>query len=240
MNHSNNQFLLEIAPAGKKLLIQYNGIASDPIQMSQDGKYLLLGHGSLIDGFSFRVPKNINFITLTKVGENCVFNFKFDKEIMDFYKRGFTIFDNNDLSIKLTYDGELLLAKLKEKDPRIEFKNHLGSTIANEMLLDFNTSGTRGIGIVDLQNKTNKIRNIINLSNNKKIKFKQILLSTLLSMYDDHTTNKRKNKTFIVCACRSFLGNNPNNRHFARTISGYPNNKTPRSVSNNPGSDNFQ
>jgi hypothetical protein len=204
--------------------------------MKQDGKYLLLGHGTMLEGFSFEVPKNINFITLTKVGHTYVFNSNFDKEIIDFYKEGFTIFNNNDLDETLSHDGELLLARLREIDENIVFKNHLGSSPANEMFLNFNTEGTRGIGIVDLQNKTNKIRNIVNLSNNRKFKFNQILLSTLLYMYDDHTTNKSKHKTFILCACRNFSGNNPAGRLFARTLSGYPNNKTPRTKSNGPGS----
>ena len=66
-----------------------------------------------------------------------------------------------------------------------------------------------------------------------KFKINQILLSTLLYMYDDHTTNKSKHKTFILCACRNFSGNNPAGRLFARTLSGYPNNNTPRNKSNN-------
>ena len=40
-----------------------------------------------------------------------------------------------------------------------------------------------------------------------------------------------KNKTFIVCSCRDFSGNNSNNHLFARTISEYPNNKIHRSGS---------
>ena len=61
------------------------------------------------------------------------------------------------------------------------------------------------------------------------------MLSTLLYMYDDHTTNRTKHKTFILCACRNFSGNNPNRKLIARTRSGYPNNTTPRTKSNGPG-----
>ena len=217
---SSSKLLREYNLTEAVKLVKYNTKpASDAIRMDQDGKYLLLGHGSMFEGFSFRVPKNINFITLTKVGDACVFSRKFDKEIIDFYKKGNHIFVRNDLGKTLTTDGDLLLATLRKNDPEIEFKNHLGTTIANEMFLDFNTDGKSGIGIIDLQNNTNKIRNIINLSNNRKIKFNQILLSTLLSMYDDHITNKSKNKTFIICACRNFLGNNSSRKHFARTVS---------------------
>lgn len=93
-------------------MIKYGNRASNAIQMKQDGKYLLLGHGTMLEGFYFEVPTNINFITLTKVGHTCVFNSKFDKEIINFYKKGSTIFNNNDLGETLSPDGELLLATL--------------------------------------------------------------------------------------------------------------------------------
>ena len=234
-NRLNNRFLKEFNLKNAIKKIAYGSPASNAIQIQDDGKYLLLGHGRMEEGFSFKVPKTVNFITLTKVSESCVFDSRFDNEIKEFYKNGFTIFDKNDLSETLSQPGEELLVKLRKIEPRINFKNHLGSSIANEMFLNFNTNGTRGIGIVDLKNKSNKIKNIINLSNNKKVKFKQILLSTLLSMYDDHTTNTSKHKTFILCACRDFSGTDLSKRFFARSVSGYPNNTTPRPLKNSQG-----
>ena len=223
----NNRFLKEFNQKNAINLINWDDSPANAIEIQDDGKYLLLGHGSMQEGYSFKVPKTVNFITLTKVNMSCVFNKTFDDEIKLFYKKGFTIFDNNDLSETLSQQGQLLEHTLKKMEPKIEFKNHLGNSIANEMFLDFNTSGTRGIGIVDLKNKSNKIKNIINLSNNRKFKFKQILLSTLLSMYDDHTTNNSKHKTFILCACRNFSGNDASKKLFARSLSGYSSNTTP-------------
>lgn len=208
---------------------------TDPINMRPNGKYLLLSHGRLMTGFSFRVPKNINFITLTRFSI-CTLHPKFDNEINDFYKAGHTIFENNDLSKKLTESGKLLQEKLKVKEPNIHFKNHLGETIANEMLLAFTSKGA-GLhsGIVELnRGGTKKIKNVYNLYNSytvndkgrlgarfkQRAKLNQILLSTLLSMYDDNITNQNKKLTFILVACRSFSNNNSEReKSFARNVS---------------------
>lgn len=191
-----------------------------------------------------KFQKNINFITITKVSSNCRVNYSFDKEIQDFYKTGKTLFKNNDLSNELTDDGELLMVKLNslfQGEEIYYFKNHLENSIANEMFLDFSRTGTtegsvRSIGMVDLLEKKNfSIKNVINLSNNKKYTIKQILLSTLLSMYSDNINinNKSKKKTFIVCACRGFSGKNNTSKFLARTISGTQANTTPRYNPNN-------
>jgi hypothetical protein len=164
-------------------------------------------------------------------------DYSIDKEIQDFYKAGNTLFQNNDLSDKLTENGEKLMHKLNSKyrNEVYHFKNHLEDSIANEMFLDFSRTGTtegsvRSIGMVDLLEKKNySIKNVINLSNNKKYTIKQILLSTLLSMYSDNITNKSIKKTFIICACRGFSGKNNNSKFLARTISGTLANTTPRS-----------
>ena len=229
--------------------VKYNGESKNPFRMNmtENGKYLLLAHGRTEEPYNFKVPKNINFITITKVSSNCRVNYSFDKEIQDFYKTGKTLFQNNDLSKKLTKDGELLMAKLNSLFRGEEiyyFKNHLEDSIANEMFLDFSRTGTtegsvRSIGMVDLlKNKNFNIKNVINLSNNKKQTIRQILLSTLLSMYSDNIINKSKRKTFIVCACRGFSGKNNTSKYLARTVSGTQANTTPRPNSNRVSSTN--
>ena len=218
--------------------IKYNNKSKNPIQMnmSENGKYLVLAHGRTEEPYNFRVPKNINFITITKVSSNCMLDYSIDQEIQAFYKSGYTIFENNDLSEKLTENGRILMNKLNSIYGKeiYHFKNHLQDSIANEMFLDFDRTSTtegsvRSIGMIDLINKKNySIKNVINLSNNNKYILKQILLSTLLSMYSDNITNKSKNKTFIICACRGFSGNNNRSKLLARITSGTQGNTTPR------------
>lgn len=242
-------FLREIDLRNAIRHVKYNKESTNPIRMNmtENGKYLLLAHGRTEEPYNFIVPKNINFITITKVSSNCKLNYSFDKEIKDFYKAGNTIFQNNDLNENLTENGEKLMAKLNSLFPGKEiyyFKNHLEDSIANEMFLDFSRTGTtegsaRSIGMVDLlENKNFNIKNVINLSNNKKYTVKQILLSTLLSMYSDNINNKSKKKTFIVCACRGFSGKNNTSKYLARTVSGTEANTTPRLNSNRVSSTN--
>jgi hypothetical protein len=237
--------------------IKFNNKIENPVKMNmtENGKYLLLAHGRTIEPYNFKVPKNINFITITKVSSNCMLDYSIDKEIQDFYKAGHTIFQNNDLSVNLTENGEKLMQKLNQRYDRevYYFKNHLQNTTANEMFLDFNrdsrTEGSvKSIGIIDLLGKNDSIKNVIDLyisknkntnNKNKKYKIKQILLSTLLSMYSDNIINKNKKKTFIICACRGFSGNNNSNKLLARTVSGTQAEKTPRSQNNSVSSSNY-
>jgi hypothetical protein len=225
----NNRFLHEINPNHKKLFLEYNSTPTKiPFQMNmtKNGKYILFAHGNVQAGFSFRIPKNINIITLTRADDNCAINPNMDKMILDFYKSGLTIFENNDLGKRLTEDGERLLLTMKRTfSPSIDFKNHLGNEIANEMFLSFSSNGEgqhKSIGILDLgdpKSNLKNMKNVINLSNfNRSLKINQILLSSLLTMYSLKTSKK---KTFIICACRAFPnGSSNNNKEIARTISG--------------------
>jgi hypothetical protein len=225
----NNRLLHEINPNHKKSIIEYNSTPTKiPFQMNmtKNGKYILFAHGDVYAGFSFRIPRNINIITLTRADDICAINRDINRMIFDFYKSGLTIFENNDLGKRLTEDGERLLLTMKRIfSPSIDFKNHLGNEIANEMFLSFSSNSEgqhKSIGILDLGNpKSNlkNMKNVINLSNlNRSLKINQILLSSLLTMYSLKTSKK---KTFIIGACRGFIkGSSNNNKEIARTISG--------------------
>jgi hypothetical protein len=179
---------------------------------NQNGKYMILAHGSILEGYNFRIPKNINFITLTTVGCNIPTDIRIDRAIQSFYKSGKTLFQNNDLEKNLTEEGLSLLKQLKSLHPDLDFKNHLGGSIANEMFLNFTRDGSkegnfRAIGIIDLSKNSNKPKNIANLNNeSRRTKINQILLSSLLSMYDEKLIKNSKSikKIFIIRACRGF------------------------------------
>jgi hypothetical protein len=211
-----------------KIYNKYN-ISKKPdvkIEVKKKAKYILRAHGVILQGYTFRVPKNINFITITELGEKCSINALLDKEIIEFYKRKNTIFENNDLSETISEQGEFLQAKLRQLDIHIKFKNHLGNSIANEMLLDFVAGGmVRGTGILNLNNRVNfsnrrkLYKNLFDLyNNNQKGLIKKMLLSNILTMYDLFTFNnnniERNNPdtklTFILMACRGFALNNSN------------------------------
>jgi hypothetical protein len=226
MNASVNNLLREVRPNNKERLTVYNRTPTKiPFQMNmtQNGKYILFAHGYVYAGYSFNIPKNINFITLTRVSDSCEVNPSMDKIILDFYRAGNTIFKNDDLGKDLTDNGERLLITLQTQfDPSIDFKNHLGGKIANEMVLNFSSSGEgqqKSVGIIDLGNQQSNLKNMKNLINlNKSVKINQILLSSLLTMYSLNASIK---KTFIICACRSFNESNTNaNKELSRTISG--------------------
>ena len=80
------------------------------------------------------------------------------------------------------------------------------------MFLSFKRDGSkegveRAIGIKDLLKNSNKPKNITNLSNvSRESQIKQILLSSLLSMYHEQILRGRENikKVFIIRACRGF------------------------------------
>lgn len=220
------------------------------IQVKKKAKYILRAHGVMLQGYTFRVPKNINFITITELGQECSIDELLDKEIIEFYKSGNTIFKNNDLSETISEQGELLQAKLRQLDRHIQFKNHLGNSIANEMLLDFVTGGmVRGTGILNLNNSVNfsnrrkLYKNLFDLYHENQIGLiKKMLLSNILTMYDLFTfnnnnierNNSNKKLTFILMACRGFASNiNNNGVLLARRVSGK--NVTSR-ASNNPPS----
>jgi hypothetical protein len=191
-----------------------NGNSNRNENQESIGKYIISGHGSIMEAYTFRVPKNINFITLVKLG----YGSPISKTVIDFiiklYKNGNTLFKNNDASRELTLEGKNLLKNLKsllpEQAEALEFRNHKGGTIANEMFLRFVRDGStegqeRWIGIRNiLKNElTNQPKNIINLYNNRRrTKIDQILLSSLLNMYDDG-----RKKVFIITACRVFQRN---------------------------------
>jgi hypothetical protein len=237
MSKSNN-LLREMPTNHKKLLTEYNRIPTQiPFQMNQtrNGKYILFAHGNTQAGYSFKIPKNINFITLTRVNYTCDINPMMDQLLLDFYRRGKTIFENNDLGKELTEAGTQLLKYIQQHfSETIDFKNHLGNEIANEMFLSFSSSGEgqqKSLGILDLENKSSSIKNMKNVislySNSKNRKINQILLSSLLTMYDNQSSKIKK--TFIICACRGFNSESSNNnKAVARAISGYSNNRTSR------------
>ena len=178
------------------------------------GKYMILSHGSVMEPYTFRIPKKINIITIVKVGHNCPASKYADKAIEKLYKNGNTLFQNDDLSRELTREGQNLLVELQSMYPSkgFEFRNHKGGTIANEMFLSFRRDGAkegteRAIGIKDILKNSNQPKNITNLYNgSRKHQIKQILLSSLMSMYDEQTINDKENKTkvFIVNSCRGF------------------------------------
>ena len=223
-NFSRNQInQLRLLPYPNKNRKIIRNRLSDPFVMNNGrqnetgryiGKYMILAHGSVIEPYTFRIPKNINIITLVKVGHNSPSSKYVDDSIKKLYQNGDTLFQNNDLSRKLTQAGKNLLEELQRMHPGagFEFKNHKGGTIANEMFLSFrrdgNKEGTvRAIGIKDLLKNSNQIKNITNLYNSSsQYQIKQILLSSLMSMYDEQIISNREdiNKVFIIRACRGF------------------------------------
>lgn len=222
------------------------------VHVKKKAKYILRAHGVMLQGFTFTVPTNINFITITKLGEGCSIDELLDKEIIEFYKAGYTIFENNDLSEKISSQGEILQNRLKGMFEHIEFKNHLGDSVANEMVLDFVTGGlVRGTGILNLNNLNKSVnfsnrrklyKNLFDLySTNQKGLIQRMLLSNVLTMYDHFTfdnnninrNNGNKKLTFILMGCRNFMNNNNTNGvHLARQVSGKVGNRP--SVRNRP------
>jgi hypothetical protein len=223
-NFSHSQLnqlrLLEFPNKNSKII---RNRLSDPFVMNNGrqnepgkyiGKYMILAHGSVMEGFTFLIPKNINIVTLVKVGHNSPADKYVDDSIKKLYKNGDTLFQKNDLGRDLTQAGKNLLEELQRRHPGggFEFKNHKGGVIANEMFLNFNRDASkegtvRGIGIKDLLKNSNQIKNIANLYNSSsQYQIKQILLSSLLSMYDEQTIRGRENinKVFIIRACRGF------------------------------------
>lgn len=212
-NFNINNSLRLIDFPNKKRVIQRSSLES-PFEMNNEksiGKYMISAHGSVMEVYTFRIPKNINFITLVKLGFGTPVTGPIIGDIITLYKNGNTLFQRNDTSKRLTREGESLLKDLKKKYPQythgLDFKNHLGGSIANEMFLSFVRDGStegqeRWIGIRDIlkNNKNNQPKNITNLNNStKRTKIDQILLSSLLNMYE----NDRK-KVFIITACRIF------------------------------------
>jgi hypothetical protein len=235
--------LLREFPFNEALLKKYNKYdfskkPTVPIPVKKKAKYILRAHGSMLDGFTFRIPTNINFITITELGEKCSIDGLIDKEIIEFYNKGNTIFENNDLSNKISEQGILLQDRLRIRDRHIEFKNHLGDSIANDMYLDFTTGGqVRGTGILDLNNtktinfsnRRKLYKNLFDLySNNQQGLINSMLLSNILTMYDLFTftnnnikqRNPNKHLTFLLMACRVFSTNNNASKLLARTVSG--------------------
>lgn len=225
-NFSRNQLALLELP-NKNSKITRNRL-TDPFVMNNGtqnetgkyiGKYMILAHGSVIEPFNFRIPNNINIITLVKVGHNSPADKYVDDAIQRIYQNGNTLFQKNDLGRDLTQEGRNLLEELQKRYPGagFEFKNHKGGTIANEMFLSFrrdgNKEGTvRAIGIKDLLRNSNQIKNITNLYNaSSQFQIKQILLSSLMRMYDEQIIRNRQNinKVFIIRACRRFQRKEP-------------------------------
>ena len=219
-NQLNKLRLLEYSEKNSK--IKRNKLM-DPFEMNngkqnetgkQIGKYMILAHGSVMEPFNFRIPNNINIITLVRAGYTYRGGKDIDDVIKKFYKKGNTLFQKNDLSKRLTREGENLLIELQRTYPTagFEFRNHKGGTIANEMFLSFRRDGAkegtvRAIGIKDLLKNSNQIKNITNLYNSSsQYQIKQILLSSLMSMYDEQIISNREdiNKVFIIRACRGF------------------------------------
>jgi hypothetical protein len=222
----------------KKSYIQKSK-SNDTFNMNnQNGKYMILAHGSILQGYNFRIPKNINFITLTTVGCNIPTDYRIDREIQSFYKRGKTLFQNNDLEKELTEEGDGFLKQLQLLYPSLDFKNHLGGSIANEMFLNFTRNGSkegnfRAIGIIDLSKNSNKPKNIANLNNeSRRTKINQILLSSLLTMYDEKLIKNSKGikKIFIIRACRGFQEGYPS---AAANFAGFISNQSPLSRNGN-------
>lgn len=236
-NFNNNNQLTLLEYPNKNRIIKRNKL-HDPFVMNNGksngtgkfiGKYMILAHGHILEPYTFRIPKNINFITLVKIGYDTPFDKIIDDSIEKLYKNGNTLFQKNDLGRKLTQEGKSLLEQLQSRfpDKGLEFRNHKGGTIANDMLLSFkrdsSTEGSiRGIGIKDLLKKSNQPKNITNLYNfSKQHQIQQILLSSLLSMYDEHMLRGRENinKVFIISACRSFQAEKWVGWNFAGEIS---------------------
>lgn len=227
-----------------------NKQSSNPINSDNINKYLVLAHGAIVTGNTFIVPNNINFITLTGTNEAIAMHSHIDEQIQAFYNRGYFIFDNNDLSPNISENGERLLSYLKQRiDPRIRFKNHLSTSIANEMILNFTKTGSTegqetGIGIIELpthisQQGKNK-KNLYNMRNDSKFIIKKILLSELLSMFHDKYKATGRKFTFIIRACRKWNKSIVTNeaRLLARTVSGTQGNMTPISGRHNKLSSN--
>ena len=203
---NRNLMLLEF-PHKNHLIARSNSVEPFDIN-SQNGKYIISAHGSIMGGYTFKVPEKINFITLSEPGFGIPPDLAMDKAIETIYKKGKSLFSNNDLGEKLTLEGENLLDEFRRKYPsdHLFFKNHLGKSIANDMFLSFNRNGkTEGslrlIGIKELSSKnSNQLKNITNLYNRSRgYKIDQILLSSLLRMYADFIEEGKK-KIFIVSA----------------------------------------
>jgi hypothetical protein len=202
---------------------------------------IIRSHGKIIKE-QFDIPKNVNIITLKELGNKCPLNPYMDMEIFNFYESGNTIFEDNDKSYTLTYNGKRLQDRLNNFGGNVKFedndnssskpnrrnlysiifKNHVGPIKVNNFELNFTGIGCTttlnpNCAIDCINNKNGTIttsRNIIPKWHTKRglINVENIKLNELIG-YNGY------NSSYIVIACRGFDSNfTPRSTALARSI----------------------
>jgi len=213
----------KIIKGGLNILTPDRDLSQTPITIfcpnkkkNKNTKAIIKSHGHLI-GKTFKIPSGINIITLSSIGNGVPLDEKLDKEILHFYMEGNHIFDKDDTSIDKSENGALLERKLNTYyGHRILFKNHIGESYVNDMLLNFedgmprasmncitydpkpDTWGEFHPSITsqsfDLPHKPTSTINNIHLS---------LLIKLTLGINEFDYFNNDYNITFIVIACRT-------------------------------------
>ena len=195
---------------------------------------LIKAHGRMIDD-PFILPKGVNIITLTPIGDSCALSARVDEELRAFYEAGNTLFKDNDKSPLLTDEGYRFEQKLRSTDFNYVLKNHIGDGIIkmNNQILRFT-----GIGCNNHETSLCSIDCIAGTHKNS-IGEDEDLKQKLDCHYSDRTekpidTMTLKEiiyrevwpKTFICNACRSFSTDiTPKNIKLMRQISENSNKK---------------
>ena len=201
-------------------------------------KIFVLGHGSTT-GSTFILPKYINLVTFTPVDVSLktlsnkyeAHKSSIESDVVNFYNKRKTIFDNDDKTDNMTLDGIKFRELQKSVDPSIYIKNHTynekkGYTRVNEIGLDFDCP-TILCRITALNSITGQKIDIPNVDLIKYMEIyhgekqiKQILLSDFipivlgfrnmeeLNVYLESENSQGKPPkyyTFFILACRNYV-----------------------------------
>jgi hypothetical protein len=177
----------------------------------------------------FILPKGVNIITLTQVGNACSLSARIDDAIRSFYNSGNTFFKNKDKSTKLTDEGIAFERMLQDSSFEYKLKNHVGngSITMNNQIFQFHgtgcATGVAGLCSIDCIHGTST--NAAGDETEMKQKLNCIYSNRLKNPIKEMTLNEiiyRETwpKTFIIRACRSYFGTEkPRNITLMRQIS---------------------
>jgi hypothetical protein len=184
------------------------------IESNKSNKYIIRSHG-VMTGKSFFIPAGINIINLSELENAVPLNKIFDNELFAIYDEKNTIFENNDNSRKKTDLGEKFENTWKSRSgfEKINFKNHPGPMIVNDMYLSFtgNCIGDAcSVDVIEDFNKRHITKRNIKLNyifhGGHVEEIKTILLSDLINFIlgGKGINNYGGNFTFIINACRVY------------------------------------
>jgi len=99
-------------------------------------KIIVKAHGTML-GSQYSIPAGVNIINLSALEDGIIMDERIDQRLLEFYEAGNVIFDNDDKTNVKTAAGSGVEGQLREADPRINIRNHVGPMLVNDMYLDF-------------------------------------------------------------------------------------------------------